>query len=325
AGRRYYITTAIDYPNGKPHIGHALEKVAADVIARYHRLLGDETYFSGGVDENSQHVLRAAEANDVDPHSWIDTINRAFLLAWKKLDISYDYWIRTTSERHIRASQEMFRRAQQNGDIYISTYSGWYCPNCNNFYTSEELIAGRCPNHPTLQPEWLEEENYFFALTKYSDRLLEHIETHPDFIVPPSRRAEVLGLIKQGLRDFSVSRQVRPGTIPWGVPVPGDPQQVIYVWFDALTNYLTAAGFPDDEQQFARYWPANAHVIGKDITRFHCLYWPAMLLSAGLPLPEQVAVHGFISLEGQRFSKRLAIRTLSNWSTQWAWTLYAST
>ncbi|MBO0791023.1 MAG: class I tRNA ligase family protein, partial [Ktedonobacteraceae bacterium] len=164
-GRRYYITTAIDYPNGKPHLGHAQEKVAADVIARYHRLLGHDTYYSGGVDENSQHVLRAAEANEVDPRVWVNTMNEAFRQAWSKLDVSYDYWIRTTEERHIRASQEMFRRAQRRGDVYKSTYAGWYCPNCNNFYTAEELVGGRCPNHPTLSPEWLEEENYFFALT----------------------------------------------------------------------------------------------------------------------------------------------------------------
>ncbi|TMC36675.1 MAG: methionine--tRNA ligase, partial [Chloroflexi bacterium] len=162
---------------------------------------------------------------------------------------------------------------------------------------------GRCPDHPSIEPEWLEEENYFFALSKYSDRLLAHINEHPDFIVPANRRAEVLGMIRQGLRDFAVSRQVRPGAVPWGVPVPGDEQQVIYVWFDALTNYLTAVGFPHDTATFEHYWPADAHVIGKDITRFHCLYWPAMLLSAGLPLPRQVAVHGFITLEGQRISK----------------------
>ncbi|HLZ64001.1 MAG TPA: methionine--tRNA ligase, partial [Ktedonosporobacter sp.] len=303
--RRYYITTAIDYPNAAPHIGHALEKVAADVIARYHRLRGDDTYFSMGVDENSQHVLRAADDHNTAPRVWVDTINEAFLLAWSKLDISYDYWIRTTEERHIRASQEMFRRAQERGDIYKSTYSGWYCPNDNTFYSTEELIGGRCPNHPSIYPEWLEEENYFFALSKYSDRLLAHIQEHPEFIVPTSRRAEVVGLIKQGLRDFSVSRQVRPGTPSWGVPIPGDPQQVIYVWFDALTNYLTAVGFPDDEQKFAHYWPADAHVIGKDITRFHCLYWPAMLLSADLPLPKQIPVHGFSTLEGERISKTL--------------------
>lgn len=302
---RYYITTAIDYPNGRPHLGHAFEKVIADVAARYHRLLGQETLFSGGVDENSQHVLTAAEAHDVEPLAWVDEMSAAFRHTWTTLDVSYDYWIRTTEERHTRASQEMFRRAQQNGDIYKSTYSGWYCPNCNNFYTAEELVGGKCPNHPTLSPEWLEEENYFFALTKYSERLKEHIETHPEFIVPASRRAEVLGLIKQGLRDFSVSRQVRPGTKAWGVPIPDDPQQVIYVWFDALTNYLTVVGFPDEEQKFAHYWPADAHVIGKDITRFHCLYWPAMLLSANLPLPRQIPVHGFITLEGQKFSKTL--------------------
>src|SRR5579875_3546862 len=201
---RYYITTAIDYPNAPPHIGHALEKVIADVIARYHRLLGDDTYFSMGLDENSQHVLRAA---------------------------------------------------QEHGDIYRDTYSGWYCPNCNTFYTSDELVDGHCPLHPSITPEWLEEENYFFALSKYSERLLTHIETHPEFIVPAQRRAEVVGLIRQGLRDFSVSRQVRPGMETWGVPIPGDPQQVIYVWFDALTNYLTAVGFPDDASKFARYWP----------------------------------------------------------------------
>jgi methionyl-tRNA synthetase len=302
---RYYITTAIDYPNAEPHIGHALEKVAADVVARYHRLLGEDTYFSIGIDENSQHVLRAAEAHGVEVGQWVDQINASFLKAWGKLNLSNDYWIRTTEERHIRASQEMFRRAQEKGDIYKASYSGWYCPNCNTFYSSEELVGGRCPNHPTLSPEWLEEENYFFALSHYGDVLREYIESHPQFIAPASRRAEILGLIKQGLRDFSVSRQVRPGTKVWGVPIPGDPQQVIYVWFDALTNYLTAIGFPDDEKKFTHYWPANAQVIGKDITRFHCLYWPAMLLSAGLPLPQQVAVHGFITLEGQRISKTL--------------------
>ncbi len=299
----YYITTAIDYPNAPPHIGHSLEKVAADVVARFHRLQGHDTYFSIGLDENSQHVVRAAEANGIDPTTWVNKMSEVFQQAWSGLDISYDYWIRTTQERHFRASQELFRRAQARGDIYKSVYSGWYCPNCNTFSTDEELVEGKCPNHPSLTPEWLEEENYFFALSKYSDRLLEHITTHPEFIVPAVRRAEVLGVIAQGLRDFSVSRLVRPGTEAWGVPVPGDPQHVIYVWFDALTNYVTAVGFPDDEQLFAHYWPANAHVIGKDITRFHCLYWPAMLLSAGLLLPRQVAVHGFLTLNGQRISK----------------------
>ncbi len=302
-GKRYFITTAIDYPNASPHIGHSLEKVAADVIARYHRLQGHDTLFSMGLDENSQHVVKAAEAHNVDIHTWIDLMDEAFRLAWSKLEVSYDAWIRTTVEQHFRASQELFRRAQERGDIYKSIYSGWHCPNCNTFYTDEELVNGRCPDHPSIAPEWLEEENYFFALSKYSDRLLKHIQEHPNFIVPTVRQAEVVGMSRQGLRDFSVSRVVNPARQAWGVPVPGDPGHVLYVWFDALTNYVTVAGFPDDKMRFAHYWPADAHVIGKDITRFHCLYWPAMLMSAGLALPRQVAVHGFITLEGQRISK----------------------
>jgi len=302
-GKPFYITTAIDYPNAPPHVGHSLEKVAADVIARYHRLQGHDTLFSMGLDVNSQHVVQAARANNIDLVIWINQMDEAFRQAWSKLDISYDRWILTTEERHFRASQEMIRRAQERGDIYKSIYSGWYCPNCNTFYSDEELIDGRCPLHPSLTPEWLEEENYFFALSRYSDRLLAHISEHPDFIVPVVRQSEVLGMIRQGLRDFSVSRRVDRLKEPWGVPFPGDPDHVIYVWFDALTNYLTAVGFPDDTAMFERYWPADVHVIGKDITRFHCLYWPAMLMSAGLPLPRQVAVHGFITLEGERISK----------------------
>ena len=299
----YYITTAIDYPNAAPHLGHTLEKVAADVLARYHRLQGHDTYFSMGLDENSQHVVEAARANGVDLVTWTDSMDKAFRLAWSKLDISYDRWIRTTEERHFRASQEMIRRAQERGDIYKSIYSGWYCPNDNTFYQDEDLVNGRCPNHPSIIPEWLEEENYFFALSKYSDQLLKHIQEHADFIVPAVRKSEVLGMIRQGLRDFSVSRRVDPTRDPWGVPFPGDPEHVIYVWFDALTNYVSAVGFPDDTATFEHYWPADAHVIGMDITRFHCLYWPAMLLSAGLPLPKQIAAHGFITLEGDKISK----------------------
>ncbi len=300
---KYYITTAIDYPNAPPHLGHSLEKVAADIIARYHRLQGYDTYFSIGLDENSQHVVKAARQQQMDIPTWIDRMDEAFRLAWEKLEISNDYWIRTSEERHFHASQEMFRRAQENGDIYKSVYSGWYCPNDNTFYREEDLVNGRCPNHPSVVPDWVEEENYFFSLSKYAGRLLEHIKKNPDFIVPAIRQAEVVATIQQGLRDFAVSRLANRISDAWGIPVPGDPSQVIYVWFDALTNYITAAGFPDDMEKFAHYWPADAHVIGKDITRFHCLYWPAMLMSAGLPLPKQVAVHGFITLEGQRISK----------------------
>ncbi len=302
-GQRYYITTAIDYPNAEPHIGHTLEKVAADVIARYRRLQGYDTYFSMGLDENSQHVVKAAEARQVDLHVWVDLMDEAFRLAWTKLDISYDRWIRTTEEVHFRAAQEMFRRAQERGDVYKALYSGWYCPNCNNFYRDEDLVEGKCPEHPTIALEWVEEENYFFALTRYSESLLAYIATHPRFVEPPSRLADLMGFFRQGLRDFAISRKVNPQRSAWGVPVPGDPEQVLYVWFDALTNYLTAVGFPDNLELFARYWPANAHVIGKDITRFHCLYWPAMLMSANLPLPKQIAVHGFTTVEGKKISK----------------------
>jgi len=301
--RTYYITTAIDYPNGPPHLGHTLEKVAADVIARYHRLRGHDTYFSIGLDENSQHVVKAAATNNVDIATWINRMDEAFRLAWSKLDISNDRWIRTTEERHLRASQEMIRRAQERGDIYKSIYSGWYCPNDNTFYQEEDLVNGRCPDHPSIIPEWLEEENYFFALSKYSDRLLAYISEHPDFIVPGVWQSEIVGMIRQGLRDFAVSRRVNQAREPWGVPFPGDPEHVIYVWFDALTNYVTAVGFPDDIAMFEHYWPADAHVIGKNITRFHCLYWPAMLMSAGLPLPRHVAVHGFMTLSGAKISK----------------------
>jgi methionyl-tRNA synthetase len=303
ANNRYYITTAIDYPNAEPHIGHALEKVAADVMARYHRLQGHDTYLSMGLDENSQHVVKAARDNNVSIPEWIERMDVAFRQAWAALDISYDRWIRTTEPGHFRASQEMFRLAQASGDIYQSTYVGWFCPNCNSFYRDEELVNGVCPDHPTRKPEWVEEEDYFFALSRYSDSLLAYITYHPDFIVPAVRQSEIMAIMRQGLRDFPVSRPANRIDAAWGVPVPGDPSHVIYVWFDALTNYLTTVGYPGDGEQLERYWPADAHVIGKDITRFHCLYWPAMLMSAGLPLPRQVAVHGFLTLEKQRISK----------------------
>ena len=301
--RAYYLTAAIDYPNGAPHIGHSFEKVAADVMRRYRLLLGDDARLTMGLDENSQHIVTAAAAHDVSIQAWIEQMDQVFRRAWTSLDVQPDVFVRTTEPRHAEASRELFRRAQAAGDIYRSTYDGWYCPNCNAFYTDDDLVAGRCPNHPSIVPEWLEEENYFFALSGYGDRLLAHIEANPDFIMPKSRRAEVVAMIKSGLRDFSVSRAVRPGATPWGIPVPGDESQVLYVWFDALTTYLTGIGFVEEPELFARMWPAKAHVIGKDITRFHCLYWPAMLLSAGLPLPEHVVVHGFLTVDGQRISK----------------------
>lgn len=299
----YFVTTAIDYPNGAPHIGHSLEKVAADAQARFHRLLGDDVAFVMGNDENSQHIVVAAQKAGTAPKAWTDEMAIAFNRAWAALDVEPTDFVRTTDPRHIRASQELYRRVEANGDIYKAQYSGFYCPNCNNFYTEDELIDGRCPQHPAITPEFLEEENRFFRLSAYTDQLRELVASDERFVVPPHRRAEVLTWIDQGLRDFSVSRSKRQDGIEWGIPVPGDDNQVLYVWFDALTAYLTGIGFPDDVASFDRYWPANAHVIGKDITRHHCLYWPAMLISAGLLPPRQVAVHGFLTLDGAKISK----------------------
>ncbi len=297
----FYITTAIDYPNGAPHIGHSMEKVAADVMVRFHRLLGDDVAFTMGLDENSQHIVTAAKTAGMATGPFTDEMDAVFRASWDALQISRTSWLRKTEPRHFEASQELFRRAQANGDIYKATYAGWYCPNCNNYYTEDELVDGRCPNHPSITPEWFEEENYFFALSRYTEFMREHIERYPEFITPSTWKAEVMSLVDAGLRDFSVSRRVREGAEPWGVPVPGDPGHVLYVWFDALTTYLTGIGFPNEE--YERYWPVDSHVIGKDILRFHTLYWPAMLASAGLPLPRRVAVHGFMSLEGKKISK----------------------
>jgi methionyl-tRNA synthetase len=280
-----------------------MEKVAADVMARFHRLLGDDVAFTMGLDENSQHIVTAAKTAGQETGPFTDQMDEVFRASWDALEISRTSWVRTTEPRHAAASQELFRRAQANGDIYKSTYAGWYCPNCNNYYTEDDLVNGRCPNHPSITPEWLEEENYFFALSNYADFLRNRIAEFPDFVTPATWQAEVLGLIDAGLRDFSVSRRVRPGSDPWGVPVPGDEEHVLYVWFDALTTYLTGIGFPDNATLFEHYWPVDSHVIGKDILRFHTLYWPAMLASAGLPLPNRVAIHGFMTLEGKRISK----------------------
>jgi methionyl-tRNA synthetase len=302
-GNPFYITTAIDYPNGSPHIGHSFEKISADVVARYHRLLGDDVAFCMGLDENSQHIVTAAQNAGMETIAFADEMEGSFLRAWNALNISVNAWTRTTEARHAEASTELFRRAVANGDIYKANYAGWYCPNCNNYYTDGELVNGRCPNHPSITPEWLEEENYFFALSKYTEILRDHLNANPEFVTPPVWRGEMMALIDQGLRDFSVSRQVRPDKPAWGIPVPDDPNHVMYVWYDALTTYITAIGFPGDLERFDRYWPADSQIIGKDITRFHILYWPAMLMAAGLPLPRRIVVHGFMTLEGQRISK----------------------
>lgn len=301
-----YITTAIDYANGPPHLGHAFEKVGADAMARYRRLKGESVRFVIGMDEHGQKVQQSAEAAGVTPREWVDTIAATFQSAWTRLGISNDDFMRTTEPRHYRAVEAIIERMREAGDLYKGSYSGYYCVGCEAFKREDELIlspgdAGgstwRCPIHPTREVAWTEEENWFFRLSAYQDRLLEHIAEHPEFIQPESRRNEILRLIEGGLDDISVSR----ARMEWGVPWPGDPGHAVYVWIDALTNYLSAIGFPDEV--YRECWPATYHVVGKDITRFHCVYWPAMLMSAGLELPRTVWGHGFVTVGDRKLSK----------------------
>jgi methionyl-tRNA synthetase len=297
---RFYLTTAIDYVNSRPHLGTAYEKIAADVIARYKRLAGVDTHFVMGNDEHSQNVYRKARELGEDPRAYCDRMAQEFLDVWKRLDLSFDDFIRTTEPRHRAGVQELVRRMAAAGDIYEGHYEGWYCVSCEAFKQEKDLVDGLCPVHRT-KPDWIREKNYFFRLSRYQGRLLEHFAAHPGFLVPDIRRNEILRLIEGGLEDISVSRAGQN----WGIPMPDDPASVIYVWVDALINYASAVGFGTDDGFFTRWWPANLHVIGKDITRFHAVIWPAMLMSAGLSLPEQIFGHGWVHLRGERMSKTL--------------------
>ena len=299
----FYLTTAIFYPTESPPPLHSLyEAIGADAIARYHRLLGEDVRFQTGTDEHSVQIERAAQDAGVDAREMVDGWVALWRDAFDRFSISYDRFIRTTDADHVVAATEIVRRAQAAGDIYKGVYAGWYCPGDNEFKTETQLVDGRCPEHPTLELEWLEEENYFFALSRYQERLEALYAETPGFCEPEHFRNEVLGWLRDGLQDFSVSR----AGSSWGVPFPGDDEHRLYVWFDALTNYLTGAGFPGDPGTFERFWPADIHVIGKNITRFHCLYWPAMLMSADLPLPNLVFAHGFmLTRGGAKMSKTL--------------------
>jgi methionyl-tRNA synthetase len=301
---KYYITTAIDYVNATPHIGHAYEKIAADVLARFHRMQGDDVFFLTGVDEHGSKVEKSAAAAGKTPEQFTDEMAELFKQAWSNLNVSFDRFIRTTEEAHVKVVQEIFRRARDKGDIYKSKYSGLYCEGCEDFVRERDLDAeGNCPNHKR-KPITLEEENYFFRLTKYKPLLREWLQKNPEAVRPEGRLKEVLNNLEdEELGDFSVSRSLR--SLKWGIPVPDDPDQVIYVWIDALTNYITGVGFQSDEQQFKRFWPADLHLIGKDITKFHCIYWPAILMAADVGVAHQVYAHGFITVEGQKLSKSL--------------------
>lgn len=298
----FFVTTAISYPNGVPHIGHAYEAIATDAIARFQRLDGREVFFLTGTDEHGQKMLQTARKEDIPVAELAERNADRFKAMVGMLGCSNDDFIRTSEERHHAACQEIWRRMEANGDIYKDSYSGWYSVRDEAYYqeSETELRADGVRYGPQGTPvEWVEEESYFFRLSQYQDKLLAHYEANPDFIGPDERRNEVVSFVKGGLKDLSVSRT----TFDWGVKVPGDERHVMYVWVDALTNYLTATGFPDENAGRARFWPANLHVIGKDIVRFHAVYWPAFLMSAGLPIPGRVYAHGFLFNRGEKMSK----------------------
>lgn len=294
----FYVTTPIYYVNDAPHIGHAYTTVTADALARWHRLCGDEVWFLTGTDEHGLKVAQAAEKNGVSPREWADSTVERFRDAWRQLNISNDDFIRTTEPRHYRAVEQLLQACYEAGDIELDTYSGLYCVACEAYYTDSELVNGNCPIHDRPVDQ-VTEQNYFFKLSRFGQRLLDYYETHPNAITPETRRNEVLSFIRQGLQDFSVSRT----SLSWGVPVPWDPAHVTYVWFDALTNYITAVGYGEDQARFERWWPHCRHLIGKDIIRFHCVYWPAMLLSAGIEPPANWHVHGWLLVGGEKMSK----------------------
>ena len=299
---KFYLTTAIHYTNGPPHIGHAYEMVSADAIARFKRLDGYDVFAMTGTDEHGQKVQRTAAQNGLSPKDFVDGIATRFQEMEQRLGCSFDRFIRTTDADHLPSTQELWRRMEANGDIYLAKYSGWYSVRDEAFYGEEET---------TLQPdgtrlggqgtpvEWVEEESYFFRLKAYQDKLLALYRDVPDFVSPETRRNEIVSFVQSGLEDLSISRT----TFDWGLPVPGDPKHVMYVWVDALNNYVTGCGFPDETNPRWHYWPADVHIIGKDIVRFHTVYWPAFLMSAGLPLPKRVFGHGFLLNKGAKMSK----------------------
>jgi len=298
----YYVTTPIYYVNDEPHLGHMYTTIAADVLARYQRLSGRDVFFLTGVDEHGQKVQQAAEGRGIEPIELADQVVERYQSLWPELEISNDDFIRTSSERHKAGVQAMWRRLENAGTIYKDFYEDWYCVPCEAYWTETQLkdadcLESKCCPDCKRAVEKIQEESYFFRLSGFQDRLVEHIKANPDFIAPASRRNEVLSFIESGLRDLSVSRT----TFSWGVPVPGDENHVIYVWIDALTNYLSALGFPEHEQP--GQWPADVHLIGKDILRFHAVYWPAMLMAADLPLPKRIYAHGWWTVEGEKMSK----------------------
>lgn len=300
---KYYITTAIPYPNGKPHIGFGFEVVIADTLARYHRIIGDEVHFLCGTDEHGLKVYLSAQKEGVDFQLYVDRNSAEFAKLKQILNISYDDFIKTTDQqKHWPGAIKLWNECLKNGKIYKKNYSGLYCVGCEEFKNEKDLKEGVCPEHKT-EPERIEEENYFFKLADFTDEIVEKIETGKFLILPESKKNEILSLFKKGAEDFSISR---PKTrISWGIPVPNDNSQTIYVWFDALINYISAIGYGRDNQEFQRWWPADLQVIGKGISRFHAIFWPAMLSAANLPWPKGLLVHSYVNIEGEKISKSL--------------------
>ncbi|MFC0214919.1 methionine--tRNA ligase [Paenibacillus chartarius] len=298
--KTFYLTTPIYYPSDKLHIGHAYSTVAGDVMARYKRLSGYDVWYLTGTDEHGQKIERKAQEKGVKPQQFVDDIVVGIKELWKKLDISYDDFIRTTDERHKKSVEKIFQQLLDQGDIYLDKYAGWYCTPDESFFLESKLVDGKCPDcgRPV---EWVEEESYFFRMSKYADRLLQYYEENPEFIEPESRKNEMINnFIKPGLEDLAVSRT----TFDWGIPVPGNPRHVIYVWIDALSNYITALGYgSDDDAKFRKYWPADVHLMSKEIVRFHTIYWPIMLMALGLPLPKKVFAHGWLLMKDGKMSK----------------------
>src|SRR5215469_9939608 len=298
--RPFFITTPIYYVNDTPHLGHAYPTVAADALARFMRLDGRRVKFLTGTDEHGQKVEQSARAADVSPQEFADRNSAAFREMDRLLDISNDDYIRTTEKRHIRGVQALWRELERRGEIYLGRFAGWYAVRDEAFYDESELVEGKAPTGADV--EWFEEDNYFFRLSAWQDRLLDYYEANPEAIAPRSRRNEVISFVKGGLKDLSISRT----SFSWGIPVPGNPKHVIYVWLDALANYITAIGYPDTEsKEFSTFWPADLHMVGKDILRFHTVYWPAFLMAAGLAPPRRVFAHGWWTVEGQKMSKSL--------------------
>ena len=297
----YYITTPIYYPSDNLHIGHSYTTVAADAEARYRRLKGYDVMFLTGTDEHGLKIQRKAEENGISPKEYVDRIVAGIKELWKILRISNDRFIRTTDESHVAAVQKIFKQLYDQGDIYKSEYEGWYCTPCEAFWTETQLDGGKCPDCGRPVEHTKKEESYFFRLSKYQERLIEHIESHPDFIQPVSRKNEMLNnFLRPGLEDLCVSRT----TFNWGIPVTFDEKHVVYVWVDALSNYITALGYGSgDDSLYRKYWPAQVHLVGKEIVRFHTIIWPALLMALNLPLPEKVYGHGWLLLDGGKMSK----------------------